>query len=199
MVNWDQRAQTGTASHVILIGIKSSNNVRWLNILIKIGTNEFWWAPRLQPDFINRLESEYKQGKAYRYFSSELVKKAYINELRKETSVYICDPCLSVVQKNKSNEAGGYIHSAYSTCTARILGTCNHVTGMLFRIENNVLTDLTTPTKRKPPVYVEYSYKGQKTAATGKPVWDLVSETSVYTKPQSKSVKLSNDKKRTNV
>ena len=75
MVNWDQRAQTSTAYHAILTGIKSSNNVRWLNILIKIGTNEFWWAPRLQPDFINRLESEYKQGKAYRYFSSELVKK----------------------------------------------------------------------------------------------------------------------------
>ena len=27
--------------------LKCSNNLRWLNILIKIGTNQFWWAPRL--------------------------------------------------------------------------------------------------------------------------------------------------------
>ena len=39
--------QTGTAYYAILIGLKSSNNLRWLNILIKIGTNQFWWAPRL--------------------------------------------------------------------------------------------------------------------------------------------------------
>ena len=39
--------QTGTAYHAILIGLKSSNNLRWLNILIKIGTDQFWWAPRL--------------------------------------------------------------------------------------------------------------------------------------------------------
>ena len=39
--------QTGTAYHAILIGLKCSNNLRWLNILIKIGTNQFWWAPRL--------------------------------------------------------------------------------------------------------------------------------------------------------
>ena len=29
------------------LGPKSSNNLMWLNILIKIGTNQFWWAPRL--------------------------------------------------------------------------------------------------------------------------------------------------------
>ena len=40
-------SQTGTAYHAILIGLKSSNNLRWLNILIKIGTNQFWSAPRL--------------------------------------------------------------------------------------------------------------------------------------------------------
>ena len=33
-----------------------------------------------QPDFIKRLESEYKQGKAYRYFSCEFVREIYINE-----------------------------------------------------------------------------------------------------------------------
>ena len=75
MVNWDQRAQTGTAYHEILIGIKSSNNVRWLNILIKVGTNDFWWAPRLQPDFINRLESEYNKGRRTDTFHPSLSRK----------------------------------------------------------------------------------------------------------------------------
>ena len=42
-----KRPETGTAYHAILIALKSSNSLRWLNILIKIGTNLFWWAPRL--------------------------------------------------------------------------------------------------------------------------------------------------------
>ena len=40
--------QTGTAYHAILIGLKFSKYLKWLNILVKIGTNWFWWAPRLQ-------------------------------------------------------------------------------------------------------------------------------------------------------
>ena len=39
--------QTGTAYHAIRIGLKSGNSLRWLNISIKIGTNQFWWAPKL--------------------------------------------------------------------------------------------------------------------------------------------------------
>ena len=35
-------SQTGTAYHAILIGPTSSNNLRWLNILIIIATNQFW-------------------------------------------------------------------------------------------------------------------------------------------------------------
>ena len=39
--------QTGTVYHAILIGLKPSNILRWLNLLIKIGTKQFWWAPRI--------------------------------------------------------------------------------------------------------------------------------------------------------
>ena len=85
-----------------------------------------------QPDFIKRLESEYKQGKAYQYFSCEFVREIYINELNKEV-LFCMLKCKfipsqrinskpydiwAVVQKNKPNEPGGYIHSAYCTCTA---------------------------------------------------------------------------------
>ena len=161
-----------------------------------------------QPDFSKCLESEYKQGKAYRYFSCEFVREIYINELNKETTACIlkCQVIPSqrvnskpydvwpVVQKNKPNEPGGYIHSAYCTCTAGILGTCNHVTGMLFRIENAVQTGLTTPNKKS--VLCTWNIpNGQRVDTTVKPVRDLVFEKSVYTKPKSKSVKLANDKK----
>ena len=161
-----------------------------------------------QPDFVKRHESEYKQGKAYRYFSCEFVMKIYINELNKETPVCIlkCKVIPSqrinskpydvwaVVQKNKPNEPGGYIHSAYCTWTAGILGHCNHVTGMLCRIENAVQAGLTTPSKTS--VLCTWNIpKGQRVDTTVKPVRDLVFEKSVYTKPKSKSVILANDKK----
>ena len=100
----------------------------------------------------------------------------------------------AVVQKNKPNESGGYIHSAYCTCTAGILGTYNHVTGMLFGIENAVQTGLTTPSKAS--VLCTWNIpKGQRGDTTVKPVRDLVFGKSVYTKPKFKSVKLANDKK----
>ena len=100
----------------------------------------------------------------------------------------------AVVQKNKLNEPNGYIYSAYCTCTAGILGTCNHVTGMLFRIENTVQTGLTTPSKTS--VLCTWNIpKDQRVDTTVKPPRDLVFEKSVYTKPKSKSVKLANDKK----
>ena len=74
-----------------------------------------------QPDFIKRLESEYKQGKAYRYFSCEFVREIYIDELNKNTPVCILKckviPCQlinskshdvwAVVQKNKPYVPGG--------------------------------------------------------------------------------------------
>ena len=40
-----------------------------------------------QPHFIKRLESKYRQGKAYRYFLCEFAREIYINELSKEPSV----------------------------------------------------------------------------------------------------------------
>ena len=99
-----------------------------------------------------------------------------------------------VVQKNKLNESGGYIHSAYCTCTAGILGTCNLVTDILFRTKNAVQTGQTT--QRKTSVLCTRNIrKGQRPVTTVKPVRDLGFEKSDYAKPESKSVKLANDKK----
>ena len=161
-----------------------------------------------QPDFIKRLESEYKQGKAYRYFSCEFVREIFFNEIKEESPVCLlkCKVVPSqrvnskpydvwaVVEKNKPHDAGGYIHSAYCTCTAGILGTCNHVAGMLFRVENAVRTGATNPSKTS--VLCQWNLpKGQKVDTTLKPVKDLVFEKSVYTNPKSVSEKLANNKK----
>ena len=95
-----------------------------------------------------------------------------------------------VVQKNESNESSGYIHSAYRTCTAGILGIYNHVIG-LFRFENPVQTGQTKASKTS--VLCTWNIpKGQRVDTNLKPVWGLVFETSVYTKPKPKSVKLVN-------
>ena len=148
-----------------------------------------------QPDFIRCLESKYKQGKANRYFLWEFVREIYINELNKEipASILKCKVIPSqrinskpydvwaVVQKNKPNEPGGYIHSAYCTYTAGIIGTYNHVTGMLFCIENSVQTGLTTPSETSILCRCNIP-KGRKVDTTVKPVRDLVFEKSFYTK-----------------
>ena len=65
---------------------------------------------------------------------------------------------------------------------------------MLFCIENAVQTGLTTPSKTS-VLFTWNIPKGQRVDTSVKPVWDLVFEKSVYTKPKSKSVKLANDKK----
>ena len=41
---------------------------------------------------------------------------------------------------------GDNILSAYCTCTAGLYGTCNHVPGVLFRVQAAVLTELSNPT-----------------------------------------------------
>ena len=49
-------------------------------------------------------------------------------------------------RKDTKSSPGGEIVSAYCSCTAGLLGSCNHVAGMLFRIEAAVITGVTNPT-----------------------------------------------------
>ena len=56
---------------------------------------------------------------------------------------------MGICSEKKSKEPGGYIQSIYFTCTAGIFGTCDHVTGMLFCIDNAKQTGLTAPGKNK--------------------------------------------------
>ncbi|KAH3818182.1 hypothetical protein DPMN_119780 [Dreissena polymorpha] len=51
-----------------------------------------------------------------------------------------CYNVWAVIEKNVPGRSGGKVLSAYCTCTAGMFGTCNHVAGLLFRIEHAVKT-----------------------------------------------------------
>ena len=111
-------------------------------------------------DLIHRLKCEYKEGKAYRYFTDEFVKEIFINPIS-DFSKYCmmktrCVPSQrvssrpydvwAIIQKDTEECPGGEVVSAYCSCPAGLLGSCNHVAGMLFRIEATVITGVTKPT-----------------------------------------------------
>ena len=52
----------------------------------------------------------------------------------------------AIVRKDENDVSGGEIKSAYCTRTAGLIGTCNHVVGLLFHVETAVLTGVAHPT-----------------------------------------------------
>ena len=106
---------------------------------------------------VKRTECQYKQGKAYRYFTNNFVSEVFINNLNSESKYcflktkYLPSQRVSskqydvwaLLKKDHVDEVGGEIISAYCTCTAGFLGSCNHVVGLLFRIEDAVLIGVT--------------------------------------------------------
>ena len=115
----------------------------------------------LAPELIYRLETEYKLGKAYRYFSCDFVREIYYH-LVSERSCQCILKCKivpsqrvsikpydvwAIIEKDQIDKLGGKIYSAYCTCTAGLQGGCNHVVAMLFKIESAVATGATNPSK----------------------------------------------------
>ena len=111
-------------------------------------------------DLIHRLECEYKEGKAYRYFTDEFVKEVYFHTISPSSPFCImktkCTPSQrvsakaydvwAIIKKDTDEHPRGEVFSAYCSCAAGLLGSCNHVAGMLFRIEAAVITGITKPT-----------------------------------------------------
>ena len=113
----------------------------------------------LAPDFISKLESEYKLGKAYRYFSCQFVREIYFYDVdfqycflkykvipshRVSNQPY---DVWTLVKKDTPETPGVDIIASYCTCVAGLQGGCNHVAGMLFRIESAVASGATHPSK----------------------------------------------------
>ena len=122
--------------------------------------SRFYSETLARKNLLTRLECDYKEGKAYCYFTNQFVGETYINNVTKDSTYCIfrtrCLPSQrvssklytvwAIVKKDSINCPGGNIESAYCTCVAGLLGSCNHVAGMLFRIESAVLTGVAHPT-----------------------------------------------------
>ena len=122
--------------------------------------SQFYAKNLSRKNLLYRLECDYKEGKAYRYFTNQFVVETYINNISESSKYCIfrtrCLPSQrvnsklytvwAIVKKDDQNCPGGYIVSAYCTCVAGLLGSCNHVAGMLFRIESAILTGVAHPT-----------------------------------------------------
>ena len=115
----------------------------------------------LAPEFIYRLETEYKLGKAYRYFSCDFVREIFYHPVS-ESSFLCLLKCKvvpsqrtstkpyevwAIIEKDLEDKPGGKIYSAYCTCTAGLHGGCNHIVAMLFKIESAAATGATNPSK----------------------------------------------------
>ena len=110
-------------------------------------------------ELYDRLVNEYKEGKGYRYYTSGWVKEVLYNNIDDHSSVCLfatkVTPSMSIrsppyqvwaaVEKDTTTKHGGKIHAAYCTCTAGLGGCCNHIVGMLFRIQAAVAEGLTHP------------------------------------------------------
>ena len=87
-------------------------------------------------DLWQRVECEYKEGKAYRYFTNGFMGEVFINEVSNVSELCIlkarCVPSQRVnnkqhevwciIKKSSTNHIGGEIIAGYYTCTAGLLG-----------------------------------------------------------------------------
>ena len=82
-----------------------------------------------------RLECEYKEGKAYRYYSNGFIGEVFVNDVPDTKYCIFKAKCLPsqrvnskqydvwcIVEKDQATVPGGKILSGYCTCTAGLLG-----------------------------------------------------------------------------
>ena len=87
-------------------------------------------------DLWQRVECEYKEGKAYRYFADGFMGEIFINEVNDKSQICIlkakCLPSQRVnnkqhdvwciVEESSDTQIGGKVIAGYCTCTAGLLG-----------------------------------------------------------------------------
>ena len=137
-------------------------------------------------DLLRRLECDYKEGKAYRYFKCDFVKEIFLHKISPNSTLCFLR-CRVTPSMRFSNTAyhvwalvekdgetpGGFIESAYCTCTAGLLGCCNYVIAMLFRVEAAVSTGATKPSSTS--LLAKWNVPtGSKTILIHKPISELV-------------------------
>ena len=162
-----------------------------------------------QPDFIKRLQSDYKQGKCYRYFACDFVREVYYHPIS-STSEFCIMKCKvvpsqrvnskpydvwAVITKDSKELPGGEIKSAYCSCTAGLVGTCNHAVAMLFRLEHAVRYNLTKPTSTS--MLCSWNVpSGAKVDTKPKRIKDIFFDKAQYMKDAENKKKLTENKRK---
>ena len=138
-------------------------------------------------DLLLRLESDYKKGKAYRYYKCEFVKEIFYHLVSSKSKYCILKICVTP-SKGTSNTAHHVwaiiekdgekrerkIYSAYGTCTAGLLGCSNHVTAMLFRVEAAAICSGATKPSSTSMLACWNVPTGCKTTLVYKPLADII-------------------------
>ena len=137
-------------------------------------------------ELVKHLLNEYKEGKAYRYYSCGWVKEISYHSIS-ITSPFCLMKCKVtpsqrisskpydvwvVLEKDGDENAGGTVKECYCTCTAGMYGACNHICGMLFRVEAAVKTGITKPTCTDR--LAKWNVPSGKTQIQSRPVSELV-------------------------
>ena len=129
---------------------------------------------------MNRLLNEYKEGKAYRYFECGWVKEVHIHNISEQGDKCVLKAKVTpsqainkkaydtwiVVEKDRPERVGGKVHVSYCSCTAGMLGCCNHVAGVMFRVEAAVKRGVTKISKTSLPA----TWNGSSSKPTIRPI-----------------------------
>ena len=139
-------------------GRNSNGILKWPSVYFSDIEN--YIREKRSPGLLHRLLNEYKEGKAYRYFTGGFVKEIFYNEPEPEKNYCILKTKVmasqkvndkpydvwAIIEKRTQKSPGGRVIGAYCTCTAGLYGSCNHVAGLLFRIESAVMSGITSTT-----------------------------------------------------
>ncbi|XP_078591815.1 uncharacterized protein LOC144870918 [Branchiostoma floridae x Branchiostoma japonicum] len=123
-------------------------------------------------DMRKKLMGDYKDGKAYSYFDAEFIHEVLYHPLSDESEVCFVRSTSARSQRRNDEphqvwvalqKATGKILTAYCTCFAGLGASCNHVAGVLFKMDHAWTTGITNKSCTSKPV--EWT-KPRKTAST---------------------------------
>ena len=169
---------------------KGNGLIHWPSIHI-MDIDKYLQIINYSSDLMTKLKSEYKEGKAYRYFQCEWVKEIFyhpitnfsnycflkgrvIPSMRTNNAAYY----VWVAVEKDGEKPGGNVVSGYCSCTAGLLGCCNHVIAMLFRVEAAVRTGATKPSSTSLPCKWNVP-SGSKSKIIHKPISDMTFNNSI--------------------
>ena len=155
-------------------------------------------------DLLCRLRSEYKEGKAYRYFKCDWVKEIFYHPISSSSKFCFLKGRVSpsmrtnnsayyvwVLVEKDNKESGGKILTGYCSCTAGLLGCCNHVIALLFRVEAAVRIGATKPSSTS--LLSKWNVPtGTKSKISHTPIADMVFNKYQYNKSKSSKSKIAN-------